>query len=97
METFNFINNEIEITKLKSLVKMDRNETLSVVHYLLRKKETTQQQWDKIRQLYLEWQQKDEYELLNKDLLILFKIFTNISGQNLTQVPVFLALLGVLK
>ena len=97
METFNFINNEIEITKLKSLVKMDRNETLSVVHYLLRKKETTQQQWDKIRQLYLEWQQKDEYELLNKDLLILFKIFTNISGQNLTQVSVFLALLGVLK
>lgn len=97
METFNFINNEIEITKLKSLVKMDRNETLSVVHYLLKKKETTQQQWDKIRQLYLEWQQKDEYELLNKDLLILFKIFTNISGQNLTQVSVFLALLGVLK
>ena len=97
METFNFINNEIEITKLKSLVKMDRNETLSVVHYLLRKKETTQQQWDKIRQLYLEWQQKDEYELLNKDLLIPFKIFTNISGQNLTQVSVFLALLGVLK
>ena len=76
---------------------MDRNGTLSVVHYLLRKKETTQQQWDKIRQLYLEWQQKDEYELLNKDLLILFKIFTNISGQNLTQVSVFLALLGVLK
>ena len=76
---------------------MDRNETLSVVHYLLRKKETTQQQWDKIRQPYLEWQQKDEYELLNKDLLILFKIFTNISGQNLTQVSVFLALLGVLK
>ena len=97
METFNFINNEIEITKLKSLVKMDRNETLSVVHYLLKKKETTQQQWDKIRQLYLEWQQKDGYELLNKDLLILFKIFTNISGQNLTQVSVFLALLGVLK
>ena len=76
---------------------MDRNETLSVVHYLLKKKETTQQQWDKIRQLYLEWQQKDGYELLNKDLLILFKIFTNISGQNLTQVSVFLALLGVLK
>ena len=97
METFNFINNEIEITKLKSLVQMDRNETLSIVHYLLRKKETTQQQWDKIRQLYLEWQQKDEYELLNKDLLILFKIFTNISGQNLTQVSVFLTVLGVLK
>ena len=76
---------------------MDRNETLSIVHYLLRKKETTQQQWDKIRQLYLEWQQKDEYELLNKDLLILFKIFTNISGQNLTQVSVFLTVLGVLK